>query len=283
MFTSTWCVIAPILLFVLSMFLTCTGFSNFCSQNPCLAAIFLSINIPVVPLSKSTFTVILSWMSTFSILIFNHTFLNILNILLISLCLLFSFAVLFGGSLHMPPDYVFSCAGHTTLLSFLLCLGYPYHLAFSSLLSLRTSCPLLFSQYIPFFLYHLHSMQVTMTFPVIHPNSNNHASSGTFSTPQYSCIFSQLEHAGSSFLTFSCYCAFPFIGYAASSHFLFFFSISMFGYSHLQYPILLHLKHCTSSTTSCLLTFTSSLILYFITLLANTLNLSQRTDFPFFS
>ena len=157
------------------------------------------------------------------------------------------------------------------------------NLAFSSLLSLRTPCPLFSSHYIPSFPHHLHSIQVIMTFPVIHPNSNNYASSGTFSTPQYSCTFFQLEYASSSFLTSSCYCTFPFIGHAVSSHLLFFFSISMFGHSYLQYPILLYLKHCTFSTISCLLTFTSSLILYFITLLTNTSNLSWRTDFPFFS
>ena len=145
MFTSTWCVIAPVLLFVLFTFLTYTSLSNFCSLNPCLAAIFLSMNIPVVLLSKSAFTVTPLWIFTFFTSIFNYTSLNILNVLLISLCLPFSFVVLFGGLLHMPPGCIFSCAGHTTLLSFLLCLGYLHHLASSSLLPLRTPCPLLSS------------------------------------------------------------------------------------------------------------------------------------------
>ena len=128
---------------MLSTFLTCTGLFNFCSQNLYLAAIFLSMNIPIMPLSKSTFTITPLWVSTFSIPIFNHTSFNILNVLLTSLCLPSSFAVLFGGSLYVLSSCIFSCVGHTTLLFFLLCLGYLHHSAFSSLLSLRTPCSLL--------------------------------------------------------------------------------------------------------------------------------------------
>ena len=64
---------------------------------------------------------------------------------------------------------------------------------------------------------------------------------------------------------------------------LFSFSTTMFGHSHLQCPVPLHLKHCTSSTTSCLLTFTSFLKPHLITLLASTSNLFWRVDLPFSS
>jgi len=129
---------------VLSTFLTCTSFFNFYSLNPYLAAIFLFMNIPVMLLSKSTFTIIPSWMFTFSIPIFNYTSFNILNILLTSLCLPFSFAVLFEGSLYMLSGCIFLCVGHITLIFFFLCLGHLYHSASSSLLPLKTPCPLLF-------------------------------------------------------------------------------------------------------------------------------------------
>jgi len=125
------------------MFLTCTSLFNFCSQNPCLATIFLSMNISVALLFKSAFTVIPSWVSIFFTPIFNYTSLNILNVLLNSLCLPFSFAVLFRGSLFMLSSCVFPCAEHTTLPFFLLCLGHLHYLAFSNLFPLRTPCPLL--------------------------------------------------------------------------------------------------------------------------------------------
>ena len=65
-----------------------------------------------------------------------------------------------------------------------------------------------------------------MTSSVIYPNSNNCASSSMFSTLQYSCAFSQLEHTSSSLLTFSCCCTFPFIGHTASSpSFLLYFNV----------------------------------------------------------
>ena len=122
-----------------------------------------------------------------------------------------------------------------------------------------------------------------MTFPVIYPNSSSHASSGMSFLPQYSCVFSQLEHASSLFLVSSHCCTFPSVGCTASPHFLFSFSTTMFGHSHLWCPIPLHLKHCTSSTTSCLPTFSSSLTLHCITLLAIFSNLFWETGFPFTS
>ena len=101
-----------------STFLTITGLSSFCSLNPCLATIFLSINIPITPLSKSTLTVTPLCISTFSTPIFNYTFLNILNVLLISLWSIFSVAVLLGISIHMPSYCTFPSIGYITTPQF---------------------------------------------------------------------------------------------------------------------------------------------------------------------
>ena len=122
-----------------------------------------------------------------------------------------------------------------------------------------------------------------MTSPVIHPNSSSLASSSLFFISQYSCAFFQLGCTGFLFLVFSHYCTFPSVECAAPSHLLFSFSTAMFGHSHLWCPVPLHLKHCTSSTTSCLLTFTFFLRPYLITLLDSTLNLFWRVDLPFSS
>ena len=158
MFTSTWYIIAPLLLFVLFTFLTITGLSSFYSLNPCFAAIFLSINIPVVPLSKSAFTIMPSCVSTFSTPMFNHISLNILNVLLMSLCLSFSFVVPFGTSVCALSCCAFPSLESTATSFLFFCFEHLYHLAFSNFLSLRTSYPLLFFLCIPFFSYHLHSM-----------------------------------------------------------------------------------------------------------------------------
>ena len=63
--------------------------------------------------------------------------------------------------------------------------------------------------------------------------------------------------------------------------FLFFFSTSIFGHSHLRCPTFQHLKHFTFSIISCLLTFTSCLTLHCITLLAITSNLFWRINLLF--
>ena len=89
-------------MFVPSTFLTVTGLSSFCSLNLYFATIFLCMNISVALLSRSTFIVMPLYISTFSIPIFNYTSLNILNILLIFLCLSSSFSVLFGASFLVP-------------------------------------------------------------------------------------------------------------------------------------------------------------------------------------
>ena len=140
------------------MFLTATGLSSFYSLNPCFAAIFLSINILVIPLFKSAFTVMPLYISTFSTPMFNHTFLNILNVLLTSLCLFSSFAIPFGTSVCMPPCYAFSSLEYATTPSFFFCFEHPHHSASSNFLPLRTPCSLLFSLCILFFPYYLHSI-----------------------------------------------------------------------------------------------------------------------------
>ena len=79
---------------------------------------FLFINILVVPLSKSTFTVMPLCIFTFSTPIFSHTSLNILNILLKSLCPLPSLAVHFGTSVYMSSFCAFPSMEHAASLQF---------------------------------------------------------------------------------------------------------------------------------------------------------------------
>ena len=117
----------PVLLFVPSTFLTITGLSNFCNLNLCFAIIFLFINISVMPLSKSAFTITPSYVSTFSTPMFSHTFLNILNILLTSLYLFSFFAMLLGTSVHIPLYCTFLSIGHAATSQF-------YHSFFFSIL-----------------------------------------------------------------------------------------------------------------------------------------------------
>jgi len=109
------CEIFP-LLFPISF--TISSLFNFCNLKLYFFTIFLFIRIPVVLLSKSTLTVMPSCVSTFSILIFYYTFLNILNILLISLWLSSSFAALFGTPVHMLLCCVFASMGHATSSQF---------------------------------------------------------------------------------------------------------------------------------------------------------------------
>ena len=109
-------------MFVPSTFLIVTGLSSFYSLNPCLATIFLFMNIPVVLLSKSAFIVIPLCVSTFSIPIFSYTSLSILNILFASLCLfpfllhfleplpMYCSAVLFSvQGILLPPQFYHGC------------------------------------------------------------------------------------------------------------------------------------------------------------------------------
>ena len=120
--------IAPPLLFVPSTFLTIIGLSNFCSLNPCLAAILLSMNIPMAPLSKSAFTVTPSCVFNFSTPTFNHTSLSILKVLLTSLQLFPSFAALSSSSDHALLCYAFASLGCTVFLA------HPHHFISSNFL-----------------------------------------------------------------------------------------------------------------------------------------------------
>ena len=97
--------------------MTTISLSNFYSLNLCLVAIFWSINISVVPLSKSIFTVIPLCISTFSTPIFNYTSLSILNVLFIVSAHL-SLTVPFGASVHIPFCCAFLCSGYTTIFQF---------------------------------------------------------------------------------------------------------------------------------------------------------------------
>ena len=116
---------APPLLFVPSTFLTVISLFSFYSLNSCFAAILLSMNIPVAPLSKSAFTITPLCVSIFSIPIFNHTSLSILKVLLTSFWLSFSFAVLSDSLGHALLCCAFASLGHAAFPIYLhyLCLS----------------------------------------------------------------------------------------------------------------------------------------------------------------
>ena len=118
-----------------------------------------------------------------------------------------------------------------------------------------------------------------MTSFVIYPNFNSCTSSGTFSTPQYSCAFSQLECT--SFPPCYAFCGLAI--HTASLFFFLFLSTSIFGHFHLQCPTPQHQKHFTSPTLSCCFISTSSFTLHCIILLAITSNLFWGINFPFAS
>ena len=119
-------------------------------------------------------------------------------------------------------------------------------------------------------------LEVLITHPL---SSKSTPSRGVFYFLQYSCTFSYVECT--SFLFYCTFCSLATC--TASFSLLFFFSTSIFGYFHLRCPTLQHLKYFTFSVISCLLTFTSSLTLQYITLLAITSNLFWRISFSFFS
>jgi len=103
---------------VLFTFLTITGFSSFYSLNLCFVTIFLSINISIILLPKSTLTIMPLCVFTFSTPIFNYTSLNILNILLTFFWLIFSFAVLFGISVYVLLYCTFPSIEYTATSQF---------------------------------------------------------------------------------------------------------------------------------------------------------------------
>ena len=129
--------IASLLLFVPSIFLTIIGLSNFYSLNPCLAAILLSMNIPVAPLSKSAFTVTPLCVFNFFTFIFNYTSLSILKVLLTFLRLSPSLVVLFSFPDHVLLCCTFASQGYATFPT------HPYYFISSHFLLEITSCFLL--------------------------------------------------------------------------------------------------------------------------------------------
>jgi len=121
------------LLFVPFTYLTIISLSNFYSLNLCLATILLSINIPVTPLFKSTFTVIPSYVSNFFTSILIHTSLSILKVLLTFLWLLSSLAALSNSLGHVPLCYAFFSMGHTVMLQ----ANFPWKITFDILYNNR--------------------------------------------------------------------------------------------------------------------------------------------------
>ena len=139
---------------MLFTFLTVTGLSSFCSLNLYFAIIFLSINIPVIPLSKSALTVMPSCIFIFSTPIFNYTSFNILNILLISLWPISSVAVLLRTSVCILFCCIFFSMGYATTFQF-------YHGFFFPVLHSGHRIPFFsysntFSFIISFLLYFIH-------------------------------------------------------------------------------------------------------------------------------
>ena len=104
-------------------------------------------NISIMPLSKSTFTVTLLWVSTFSTPILNHTSLNILNIYLTSL-----FAMLFRDLLCMLSCYAFAFVGHAVTLQFHY--GFFFSILYSGHKIFFFSFSYIFSSTIAFFFLH---------------------------------------------------------------------------------------------------------------------------------
>ena len=130
---------------------------------------------------------------------------------------------------------------------------------------------------VPLYLHSLYSTNVTIFYLVIHSYSSRAMSLGNiFYMLQYSCTFLHREYAS----LFFCYISHGLATHAASLFLLLYLSTSRFGYSYLQCPVLLYLKHCTFfSSIFCLLTFASFFTLYLITLLVNISNLLCR-DIP---
>jgi len=131
---------APLLLFVLLTFLTGIDLSNFYSLNLYFITVLLSMNTPIVPLFKSTFTATLLQVSIFSTPIFNYTFLSILKVFLISLWLLLSFTMPSRALACALLCYTFPSLRCTTFLSSFL--KYLHYFSSSSFLLEMTPCSL---------------------------------------------------------------------------------------------------------------------------------------------
>ena len=158
--------------YILSIFLTTSSLSSFFSLNPCFAASLLSMNTPVVPLFKSALTMTPSYVLIFFTPIFNHTSLSILKVLLTSLWLPPSFAVLFKSPAHVPPYCTFPSKRCAIFLSTVF--GHPHHFCLFEI----TPCPLFSSIWHPFCPHLSHSTYDTITSAVYHSSSSRHASLG---------------------------------------------------------------------------------------------------------
>lgn len=128
----------PLLFLVLFMFFTISSLSSFCNLKLCFSVVFLSINIPIAPISKNALTVMFSYISTFFIPILSHISLNILNVLLTSLQLFSFFTMLFGAPTYILLYYIFTSMGYTTFPQF--------HYGFF--------CSILYSRHRIFFLFY---------------------------------------------------------------------------------------------------------------------------------
>ena len=287
---------ASLLLFVPSIFLTAISLSSFCSLNPYFAAILLSINIPVVPLSKSAFTIIPLCVSIFSIPIFNYTSFSILKVLLISFQLPPSFAMLFDSPGCVLPCYTFVSLDHAAFLIHL------YYLCLSLIIPY-----LLFSfTWHPFSPYLLHCTYITITSFVYYPNSSRCASS---STPLPQCFSALLLNSTTKLLLHPCcascgsatcavsssfvllnllFYASPFTGHTSLSSCCTFCSLATHAvFSFLTYnghflhlcPFSLYLKHSTSTTSTLLIMLSSTP--HCIPLLFNISNLFWEMIVPF--
>ena len=105
-----------------------------------------------MPLSKSAFTIMPSCVSTFSTPMSSYTSLNILNILLTSLCSPPSLTAPFGVSVHVLPCCAFPSVGHAAYLQFHYSLFLPT--LYSGHKILLLSCSNTFLVLIPFLQLH---------------------------------------------------------------------------------------------------------------------------------
>ena len=181
------------------------------------------------------------WVFIFSIPTFNHTSLNILKVLLTSLCLSPFFAVLSRALAYVPSYSAFLSLGCAAFFSSLF--EYPHHFSFFNCLLEITPCPLFSFIWQPCFPHSSHTKYDTTTSSLYHPNSSKHTLLGIPSL-QYSCARLLLH----SFFYISC----GFVTHATSCT-RFFFSFLLIGHSLYLCSFSLYLKHWTTPISSCLL------------------------------
>ena len=164
MLHSTWCVMAPPAFTVPSTFLTSRGFFSFSILNPFSQAKVVSMNRPVAPLSSSAFTVISSWLSSFSSTTFIQTSLGNHRVRCISLTLsvvLVQFNLILSFSRHNTLYKLLEASWELTVLHFLLLTPTIFLLLFSY------AFPSNFWLYGPTF--YIHSTSCSLLFPYLYP------------------------------------------------------------------------------------------------------------------